>query len=142
MLKRLIAYIAIISYSSNALACQNPVTPLSKGEQAPCAGFLFSPDKERELRLLNEDYKFLLEQTKLYLQQKDLYQKELAATEVIVKKEQEKAELWRQTAMKTTEQYVDLKDKQQTRDWIMLLSGVGLTVLAAWSVGQASKGAK
>lgn len=119
--------------------CPKPVTPLEKGEQAPCSGFLFSPEKEQELRIKNEQYKLLMEESKLYIQQIELYRKEVTVTDEIVKKERDKAEVWRKAAEDSTERYVKLEEARTTRDWMFLVAGVGLTVLAGWSVGQAAK---
>lgn len=40
--------IASILYSNSSLAseCSEPVVPIKQGDQAPCTGFLFSPDEE------------------------------------------------------------------------------------------------
>lgn len=136
MRKQIISFILGISFTSNAFADCKPVTPLEKGEKAPCAGFLFTPEKELELRIRNEEYKLLIEQTKIYIQQIDLYKKELETADKIVNKEQEKAELWRAAAEKATQKYVTLEESRTVRDWVFLVSGVGLTVLAGWSLGQ------
>lgn len=136
MLKKLILISSLIS--AQVYACPGPVTPLQKGEQAPCFGYLFSPEKELQLRIRNEEYKLLLEQSKLYLNQKDLLIKELEITEKIADKERQKAELWRNLAEKTTAKYIESQDSKGARDWIMLLTGVGLTVAAGWAVGQAN----
>lgn len=133
--------LGLISYliSFQALACPQPVTPLKKGEQAPCTGFLFSPEKELELRIRNEEYKLLLEQSNLYLQQKELFVKELATTEKIAEKEREKAEIWRKLAEESSLKYIESEEDRGFRDWLFLIAGVGLTVAAGYAVGAASK---
>ncbi len=140
MLKKSVIYLALAAYSTNSFAdCVRPVSPITQGEQAPCTGFLFSPQKERELRLLNEEYQMLLEQSKLYIQQRDLYVKELKETDSIVEKERQKAELWRKVAEDTTLKYTEVQDNRGKRDWLFLATGVVLTVAAGWAVGQAGK---
>jgi hypothetical protein len=134
-----IIVLLIASYSSSVLACGVPVTPLRAGEQAPCAGYLFSPEKELQLRIQNEEYKVLMEQVKLYLQQKELYKQELAQTQVIIDKTEAKAELWKTRAVDITEKYVTQQENHGYRDWAFLLAGVGITALAGWTVGQVSK---
>lgn len=119
--------------------CPKPVIHLEKGEQAPCSGYLFSPQKELELRIKNEEYKVLLEQSKIYIQQTELYRKELEVTEQIINKEQAKTEVWRKAAEDSTARYIKLEEARTTRDWIFLVSGIGLTVLSGWAIGQAAK---
>lgn len=140
MLKKSVIYLALAAYSTNSFAdCSKPVTPLTQGEQAPCTGFLFSPAKELELRLRNEDYNFLLEQSKLFIQQKESYKKELEQTEQIVEKERQKAELWRKVAEDTTLKYTEVQERRGTRDWLFLGAGVLLTIGAGYALGQAAK---
>lgn len=52
--------ISLIIFISSAV-CDKPVAYLQKQEKAPCTGYLFSPEKEQELRLTNERQKLLLE---------------------------------------------------------------------------------
>ncbi len=126
-------------FTQSAFACDKPVTPLEKGQQAPCTGFLFSPDKEKQLRLQNQEYKILLEESNLYLQQRDFLKKELEESDKIVTKEREKAELWRKVAEDTTLKYTQVQDNRGTRDWLFLIGGVVLTVGAGYAIGQAAK---
>lgn len=135
---KVLAVVLSLALTTKAFSCP-PVTPLSKGEETPCDGFLFSQEKELQLRIQNEDYKLLIEQSKLYLQQKELYQKQLLDSDKIADKEREKAEKWRLAAETATEKLVASQEKDSVRDWVLILSGVGLTVLAGWSLGQASK---
>lgn len=138
-MQKVIATLLSLGITTGAFADCKPVTPLELGEAAPCRGYLFTPEKELELRIKNEDYKLLMEQTKLYIQQIDLYKRELGTTEKIVDKEREKAELWRHAAESATEKYVKLEESRTTRDWVFLVSGIGLTVLSGWAIGQAAK---
>lgn len=134
-----LSLILIMTFSTKVLADCKPVTPIQAGEVAPCTGYIFTPAKELELRQMNEDYKFSQEQIKLYLQQKELYKQELEVSNKIAEKEAAKAEIWRQAAEDSTTQYVKLEEARTTRDYLFLLAGIGLTVLSAWSIGQASK---
>lgn len=138
-MSKILPLILVCAFSSKALADCSPVTPLNAGDAAPCQGFLFTPAKELQLRLMNEDYKYLKEQTDLYIQQKELYKKELETTQQIADKEAQKAELWRHQAEDSTQKLTQMQDRQGYRDWAFLLSGIALTTLAAWSVGQAHK---
>lgn len=139
MQSKIISIVIGASLTTSAFADCQPVTPVNAGETAPCTGYIFTPEKERELRIMKEDYKALLEESKIWIQQNDMYKKEIEVTDQIVIKEQQKAELWRAAAETATEKYVKLEESRTTRDWIFLVSGVVLTVAAAWSMGQISK---
>ena len=119
--------------------CEKPVSHLVKDQKAPCEGYLFSPEKELEVRIKNENYKLLLEQTKIYLQQITLFKSQVVITEEIAEKEKKKAELWRTRAETITEKYVTQEERRGWRDWMFISAGVLLTIGAGWGVGQASK---
>lgn len=135
-MQKIIVLLLSLGITTEAFANCKPVTPLEKDEVAPCSGFLFTPEKELELRIKNENYKLLMEQTNLYIEKIELYKRELETTDKIVNKEREKADLWRTAAEKATEKYVTLEESRTVRDWVFLVSGIGLTVLAGWSLGQ------
>ena len=141
MPSRIKAIIAILSLSTHLAyaECPKPVQSLQKGDLAPCKGFLFSPEKEQEVRQLDMDYKVLLEQSKLYIQKEKLLEEQLKFTEEIVDKEAKKSELWRSKAYEMTEKYMEAEDNRGKRDLLFLIGGVVLTVAAGWSIGQASK---
>lgn len=127
---------SVVTCNAFATECPKPVQYVLENEKVNCTGYLFSPTKEAEIRLKNEDYKTLLEQTKLYLEQIDNLKQQVATVEKIAEKEKQKAELWRTSAEQTTEKYISLQERTDVRDYVFLLSGIGLTVLAAWSLGQ------
>lgn len=58
--KFLLVFILIIAQIGYA-SCPKNVVYLKQKEPAPCTGFLFSPEKEQELRLHNEERKLLLQ---------------------------------------------------------------------------------
>lgn len=137
-MKQLISIITAFSITTSAVAseCPKPVQYVLENEKVNCTGYLFSPAKEAELRFRNEDYKNLLEQTKLYIQQIETLKSEVQVLEKIADKEKQKAELWRSAAEQTTERYIKLQERTDVRDYCFLLAGIGLTVLSAWSLGQ------
>ena len=138
-MSKITSILLAIVFSSKALADCSPVTPIEAGEVAPCPGFIFSPAKELELRQKNEDYKLLLEQVKIYQQQKDLFKQQLDISDKIVAKEEQKAEIWRTQAEASTQKLIETQERQGTRDWVFLVSGIVLTVAAGYAVGQAHK---
>lgn len=111
-----------INVSAN---CQQPVKYLEQGIQAPCSGYLFSPEKEAELRLVDQNTVLKDKKMKLLEEQLDLSEK-------IMIKERERAEMWRIAAEESSK-------KLFITSYTSVLIGVGLTVLAGWSMGQAGK---
>lgn len=140
-MKKIVATLLIGSLTTTQLKaeCDKPVTPLKTGEQAPCLGYLFSPEKELEVRVKNEEFKLLMEQTKLYIQQTELYKSELKISNEIADREREKAEIWRKAAEQSSMNVLNMQESRQTRDLLFILAGVGLTVAAGYAVGQVSK---
>lgn len=50
--------------STSHAACDKPVTALQEGQAAPCTGYLFTPEKELEVRFKTNTYDKLTELTK------------------------------------------------------------------------------
>lgn len=119
--------------------CVKPVTALEQGASAPCRGYLFTPEKEKEIRLLNEDSKLLKEEITYKDSKIKLLSSNLFLADEILQKEREKTELWRITAEKSTLELVKVNEGQGRRDLYMILLGVVVTVGAGYAVGQASK---
>lgn len=138
---RLLSLLLSISLAlpAHATECSKPVTLLNEGTPAPCKGFLFSPEKESEVRLMNEDSKLMKQEIELKDLKLNLLSKDIKDTEFIIKKEQEQAELWRKRAEESTLLLTKKQDSQGLRDWGMVLLGVLITVGAGYAVGQASK---
>lgn len=131
--------IVLLTFSSKLLAECKPVVPMKAGEKVECDGYLFSPDKELQLRQMNEDYKLLQEQTKLYIQQKELYKQQVETSEKIIEKTEQKVEVWKKQAEDSTQKLITQDERQGIRDWVFLVSGIGLTALAGWAVGASHK---
>jgi hypothetical protein len=140
MLKKLIIFKVVFLLTLNLQAnCLKPVTYLDKGKETPCEGFLFSREKEREVRLIAQNYELLKQEVENKDKKINLILKDLALTESIIIKEREKSELWRARAEQSTLALVKESDSRATRDWWMILLGVGLTVGAGWALGQVNK---
>jgi hypothetical protein len=132
--------ISMLLYGQLAYAdCSKPVTFLPNGTPAPCDGFLFTPEKERELRLINEDNKYLKQESELKDKLIDNYRTQVDTLDKIAEKERQKSELWQNRAETITEKYVAEENNRGFRDWLFLIGGVVLTVGAGYAVGQASK---
>jgi hypothetical protein len=61
---KIITTIVLISSTATA-ACQKPVTYLTEGSNAPCSGYLFTPEAEKANYQKLEDLKILKETDKL-----------------------------------------------------------------------------
>ena len=129
----------ILFYAQVSLGCEQPVKFLKKGEVVPCDGYLFSPEKEAEVRVVVQEHKLQGEQLEIqerkikYLLENEKYWQEIAD------KEAEKAELWRYRAEDSTEKLVASERGRGTRDWLFLVGGVLITIGAGYSLGQVSK---
>lgn len=143
-MRKIMALLVSLSLAVNCLAteCLVPVKSLEEGSPAQCKGFLFSPAKELEVRLMKKDYelyKLEVETTNAII---DRYKKKEFEFEKIVELESKKTELWKTRAEDITLKYVSLEENRGRRDFMFVLAGVGLTVLSAWALGQAAQGLK
>jgi hypothetical protein len=134
-----LALAGLLAFPAYAQECEVPVTKLEKDDPAPCEGFLFSREKELEVREKIMEYDELLEQQKLYIQQIDLHKKETELAEKEAEKQEEKVKLWQDRAEDITLKYTEAQDGRGTRDLFFLIGGVLLTVGAGFAVGQASR---
>src|SRR5690606_28862076 len=133
-MKKLLCLVLAVCMSTTAFAnCPKPVTSLEQGAQAPCSGFLFSKEKEREVRLMAEDYKLLQEEVEIKNKKLELTLKDLRLSDDIILKERERAELWRLTAEKSTLELVKVNENRGNRDLLMILLGVVVTVGAGYA---------
>jgi hypothetical protein len=131
--------LALQSITAWGSACPAPVSVLNEGDKAPCYGFLFSPAKEKELRLLNDDYILLQQKLDLTIKEMQLYKDSLAATNTILKAEQDKSTIWQQSAEKYSNLYTTQQDNRSNRDLICVALGIIITIAAAYGMGQAAK---
>lgn len=118
--------------------CEQSVKLLQRGEPAPCNGYLFSPEKNQELFIINEEHKLYKKEIEI----KDLMinnlNNNIKLQDDISKKSKEQAELWEKRAKESTQQLFETQQSRGTRDFMFILLGVGLTVFAGWAVGQAN----
>ena len=129
----------ILPQNTAAATCEKPVTLLNEGASAPCRGYLFTPEKELEVRIVNEDYKILQKEIEFKDLQIGKLQKSLNESDKIIELEVQKAELWRNRAEDSTKKLIESEDGRGTRDFWMVVLGVALTVGAGFAIGQAAK---
>lgn len=140
-MKYVVSLILTFTLAGNALAgsCSQPVYHLNPGQPAPCEVYGFSLDKEKEVRLMSEDYKLLQDESSLKDKQLDLYKKELVDMQDALSKETQSSQMWKASANESAEKYRAVEERQGIRDWIWLISGIALTVLAGYAVGSAHR---
>lgn len=139
-MKRLISLVVclLIAFPAFGQECEFSVTKLETGQESPCEGFLFSRNKELEVRQQVMDYEQLQEQQKLYIQQIDLHKQEAELSQKEADKQEEKVKLWQDRAEEITLKYTEAQDNRGYRDLFFLVGGVLLTVGAGFAVGAAS----
>lgn len=140
-MKQLLSLLLSLSLAIPAHAddCSKPVVPLDKGAQAPCKGFLFSPDQEHKMYLLDQDHQLLQQQLDGEKKLVQSYQKSLKDFQPILDDEQKKSELWRKAAEDSTQKLVEIKDNTGKRDLLMIGLGVLLTIGAGFALHQADR---
>jgi hypothetical protein len=130
-----------LTTTNHALAetCKKSVTYLKVGEVAPCTGYLFSPEKELQVRTQVEENKLLKEEVKLQSSKVELLKDINSHLDEVSKKQQQKADLWENRAEKATQELIKQQQNRQQRDLLFLTAGVLLTVGSAYVLGQISK---
>lgn len=123
-----------------ATECQAPVKLLEEGSPAPCRGYLFSPDKELEIRIKSKEHSLLQEEISYLSKVVDNMKKKESESDKILELEAKKTELWKSRAEDLAIKFTEVRERQDRRDAVFVLLGIGLTVLAGWGLGQAAAG--
>lgn len=129
----------VFSINCFATPCQKPVISLFEYQPAPCTGYLFSPEKEKEVRLMNEDYKLATEEIELLDKQVALYKSQQASLESIIASEKQRADLWETKANDYATKFIKERDKSDLSNILYFSLGIVTTILISWSVGQIHK---
>jgi hypothetical protein len=114
--------------------CLKPVQYTLKGEVAQCSGFLFSPQKELEVRISVEENKVLKQELELNKKLLDNYRLQVSNLEHIYSKESEKTELWRVRAEDSTKKLIESESGRGNRDLLFLIGGVALTIASGYAL--------
>lgn len=135
---KILTSILVLSLSGQALAggCLQPVYHLNPGQPAECEGYLFSPEMEQRLRLMDANYPLMEDQVDLQKKQLDLYKQEVVDYQMAIDKQKQDITLWQTQATDSTQKYINMEERQGWRDYLFLGLGVLLTVSAAWATGQ------
>ena len=128
--------LGIINPTSFGGDCGQAVSSLNKGQPAPCAGFLFSPDKELEVRTKVQQYDNMQQESDIKDKQIQLYQSNAQIYEEVAKKQQQEVELYRKKAEDSTEKYIAAENSVGLRDALFFGLGVTSILFGAWVVKQ------
>lgn len=139
-MKRLMAFLVCLTVTSQSFGseCASPVSLLEEGTKAPCRGYLFTPAKELEVRVIVQEHSLLLSEIETLNKIVERLNKKQLESDKILELEMQKTELWKAKAEDITYKYVDLQNTGSRKDMALILLGVGITVLAGWSIGQAA----
>lgn len=139
MLNKLITTITLCAFlwgHSGLAECVKEVTLLNQGDPSPCRGYLFTPEKELKVRIMNEENKYFQQQVDILNKQINLLNDSLKLQEEISGKEREKAELWRVRAEDSTRKLIDSEDGRGKRDLLFVIGGVLLTLGAGYAASK------
>lgn len=137
-MKTLVALLlaVLIPVQSFATECSNPVSLLQEGAAAPCRGYLFSPDKELQVRTDKQDSLLVKQELDNLNQTVERLNKELSESNKIIDDRTQQAELWRVRAIESTKELTAANDGRQSRDLLFIGLGVVITILSAWAYKQ------
>lgn len=136
-LSKALLYYSLLA-AKTSYAC-TPVMYVKKNTPAPCTGYLFSPEKELELRIFRSDYEFLQKELEINRSLVELHKANVVTMSEMLNKSREIEELWRKAAIENTKQLVRMQDARDTRDWLYFAGGILATVAAGYAIGQAAK---
>lgn len=119
--------------------CPKPVTLLNTGAQAPCKGFLFSPEEEQKMYLLDQNSKLMQQELDAKTKYIDIVNKEITDYQTVVDKEKQQSELWRKAAEDSTQKLVEVQSHTWQRDLLIFGLGILTTVGAGFAVGAAAR---
>lgn len=109
--------------------CASPVVPISKGAVASCTGFLFSPSKEQQVRLVNDDYDFMKQQVDILSKQKAFTQGQVDDLQSAVDSQKKEINLWRTDDINNSQKLIKAEEGRGTRDALFLGGGVLITLI-------------
>lgn len=111
--------------------CISKVVSINKGEEAPCTGYLFSPEAEEEAWKTKETNKILEKREELNKQKEEMLNKQLEIKDLIIEKKDEQVNIYHTKLVDTTKKYVDSQEGRGSRDLLFIGLGVLATVLAS-----------
>jgi len=137
-MKYLLVLLSLV-FSDMAISCEKNVTSLGRGEVAPCTGYLFSPEAEHKARQGEYTLKYIKGRLSLQEDLTDLYKTKYELLIKVADKENQKSELWRKEAERSTTALIKIRTNTNYKDWVLFAGGVLTTVAAGYAIGQAGR---
>lgn len=139
-MKKIVALLICLSLPLQSFGseCSVPVKLLEQGSLSPCRGYLFSPEKELEVRIKLQEHSLLQSEIATLTKIVDRLKLKDEESNKILELEIRKTELWKTRAEDITSKYVGLQEGSHKKDMGLVLLGVAITVFAGWSMGQAA----
>jgi hypothetical protein len=135
LLNKFIVLLIILCLSGTSYStCNQPVVSIEKGQAAPCSGYLFTPEKEQEVRLMKIEFIFTKKENEILNKKIKLFDKDIEAANLVIKKEREHGEVWRTTAITTTKNLVAIEESRGTRDVLLFGTGILTAVLVSFII--------
>lgn len=135
-MKFLLSLLIILAFPLHASDCKE-VKSIKQGEVSSCSGIIFPEEQVRKMTEIEMSYELLLKQVELTDQKEALLNMQIEYSDKIAEKEATKATIWRDKAVTMTEKYMEVEGNRGFRDWVLLLTGVGITVLSGYALGAA-----
>lgn len=114
--------------SSTSIAC-DPVKYLEKGSPAPCTGYLFTPEKEKEVRLKVVELEYEKELNISKSKQIELYKQELQFSD-------ERLKLWNTEALSLNKELVKRQNNDFLKSALFFLLGAAVTTGITYAVNK------
>lgn len=121
---------------SGTTSFSQEVTYLKKGEVATYNGYLFSEQKELELRLISKEHDLLLQQQEVQNKIIEKLNLQLTYSSQLIDKEQNKAEVWRKASEDSTKQLLSIQQSLTYEKYLYFIGGILVVLASAWTVGQ------
>jgi hypothetical protein len=129
-MKRLSTIVISIVYAFNINAsCDKPVTSLQKDQAAPCQGFLFTPEAEKDVRSQALDLELQKQINAAQERQIGLYKQE---TDIL----EEQRNLWKTQAEASTKALIESENNKSWEMFLWFGVGVAATTLITYGVNQ------
>jgi len=135
-MKKLLVLFLIVSQLGYGEGCQKSVSYLKTNDPSPCTGYLFSPEKELEVRIKIQDYDFLLQEIALKDKQIDSLNKYNLNLESINASKDKQITLWQDKAVDSTEKLIASESSRGWRDAGFFALGILAVVLGAYAIKQ------
>lgn len=139
LLVAILSFMIIFPSHLWATACQQPVQYTLEGQAAQCTGYLFSPDQESKMEIINQQYQLLQEQLQVMQGMIDLYKQNNDKLTDIAKAEEDKANLWRISAENSTTKLIKKENSSQYRDAAFFIAGILTSIAVAYTIRHAGQ---